>query len=55
MTPLVVPPETWVRIPGSNFEVWHRQHRNVVITDHYKGAHGLGLRIVPTTGEPTDA
>ena len=49
MTPLVVPPEEWVDIPGSDppMQVWHRQHRTVVITDHAKGVHGLGLRLKP--------
>lgn len=43
---VVVPPDTWVRLPGSEWEVWHRQNRTVLLTDHPKGVHGLAIRRV---------
>lgn len=45
--PVVIPPEIWVRLPGTDWEVWHKQKRSVLLTDHKKGVHGLALRFAP--------
>jgi hypothetical protein len=44
---VVVVPEVWTRLPGTDWEVYHKQKRPVLLTDHEKGTHGLALRWNP--------
>lgn len=42
---IVVEPETWTRLPGSEWEVWHARKTSVVLSGaHPKGTHGMAVR-----------
>jgi hypothetical protein len=50
--PLVVPPEVWTRLPGTEWEVWHARKSVVIIGPHPKGTHGLAVRQRPAPDQP---